>query len=133
MKLWKTIPLALTLGLCACDKETVKTCETYIQGGLSAPSTYKRIAVQESSVPITYEQLLALGKDPRMVKIAKDFHMPAESLHMVTISYDAQNALGVPLRSKQICTFESDEPAQAMLAAGLTKAQQKQNGSCCLF
>lgn len=133
MKHWKTIALALLFPLAGCEKATVTTCEQFIRGGLSAPTTYKRIGIKESSRTATNEELLALGKDPRMIAFSKRYSIPAGGLHSVVIEYDAQNSFGVPLRSKQICLFEGEKPVQAMLDTGLSKAERKRDGTCCLY
>lgn len=132
MRLLKIAVVALVLPLCACDKNTVKTCEAYIQGGLKAPSTYKRVSLDEHSSATTYEQLVSMGKDPRMVEVAKKMSLPAGPLHMVRIRYDADNAMGVPLRDEQVCYFEGEEPIKAFLDSGLFKAEQRRDGTCCL-
>ena len=133
MKHLKTIALALMLPLTGCEKATVKTCEQFIRGGLSAPTTYKRISITESSRIATDQELLALGKDPRMIAFSKKYSIPAGKLHSVVIDYDAQNSFSVPLRSKQICLFEGEKPVQAMLDTGLSKAERKRDGTCCLY
>lgn len=133
MKHRKSIALALLLPLGACEKATVKTCEQFIRGGLSAPTTYKRIGITESSRTATDQELLSLGKDPRMIAFSKKYGISTGNLHSVIIDYDAQNSFGVPLRSKQICLFEGDKPVQAMLDTGLSKAERKRDGTCCLY
>lgn len=133
MKLTKVWPLAIVVVLSGCEKPVVKACEAYIQDGLRAPSTYKRIGIEEASVPATYEERISLGADPRLMAIAKKHKFPVEPLYALTISYDAQNAMGVPIRSKQVCMFGGDEPSDLLLKRGLERAQQKRDGSCCLF
>lgn len=124
---------ALLFSLAACDNDTVKTCEQYIRGGLSAPATYKRISVSEATRPITYAELTDMGKDPEMVALAKKMSLPEGPLDTVLITYDASNSFGVPIRSQQVCHFEGEKPIKAMLDTGLSKAERKRDGSCCLY
>lgn len=61
----------------ACSVQASR-CDDEIKSGLVAPSTYKRISAETEKV---------------------------YGGQIVTIEYDAENALGVPIRDRHQCTF----------------------------
>lgn len=74
---WRALFALLPLVLGGCDP-SVRACEDIIKEGLKAPSTYKRIRADASTLP-----------DQMKVN--------------VTIEYDAENDFGVALRSTAFC------------------------------
>lgn len=61
---------------CAREDKGLAACERVIQDGLAAPSTYQRVSVDGEA---------------------------ATGLGSVKITYDAQNAMGVPIRAAGTC------------------------------
>jgi len=89
------------------DSAYVAGCEDYLKDGLKAPSTYKRIDARETIAPISPARLKAMG--------GTTLDLPWETkywLHTVSISYEAENSFGVPIRSGDACVFSEtgDEP-----------------------
>lgn len=85
----------------------VAACEAFIKRGLVAPSTYERthVFVSDSSMLTPEEFRKRLGdevapKEPRL------------RLRRVSISYEAQNRLGVPLPGDMDCQFKLTEEAR---------------------
>ena len=78
----RAVVLVFALLLGACDGPEIKVCEDYILAKLRSPSTYKRIEVDGINVP--YEN--------------------PDRYHL-SITYDAANAYGTPVRETQSCVF----------------------------
>ena len=104
---------AISLCLSACnpfeESGFSKACEAAIQGRLKAPSTYKRIDLVRTTEPISFEEY-AKKRDWSPVlyeAYKKDGHKYVR--HTATITYEASNSFGVPVRSVLKCTHETSE------------------------
>ncbi|MBX9729692.1 MAG: hypothetical protein K2X59_00040 [Sphingomonas sp.] len=99
-------------------KPEVAACRSFVSGGLRSPSTYSEIEARSER-----------GKDG-----------DGNPMATVTISYDAANAYGTPVRGAQICYFAiskdgkfSPEPSVATALASADRALGQNNGgSCCI-
>ena len=79
---WTALCL-LAIALSGCfERQEIQQCESYAIAKLKAPSTYKRI--DASGAPTPQDR-------------------PTE--YTVTVSYDAANLYGVPIRETQVCVF----------------------------
>lgn len=87
----------------------IKACEAFVTERLKAPSTYKQVA-SDAFIEVSGKQ------------------------GWVTVEYDAANSFGVPLRDKQICTFDTPNgqwPTESELRHQATMAAISSEGSCC--
>lgn len=102
--------VAVAFALAGCDAVTsgeeiaAQACEGFIAGNLRSPSTYKRIE--------------AVGGP----------HDPGEAFRFVSITYDADNAFGTPIRGAQVCAFKVDPktgkfPSRVMLESSVSMAK----------
>ena len=90
----------------------VQTCEKAIKERLVVPSSYQRIAVDESRRTITFNEFftdpLRATSEPTkkaMVQVAR----VAPVQYVARIEYETQDSLGAPLRRTSTCTFNSRE------------------------
>jgi hypothetical protein len=86
----------------------VSACEQAIQGTLRAPSTYRRIALTETSEVFPLEDYLAADKyDSDSVKevYRKVGYKPVK--RTMWVEYDAANGYGVPIRTRTECSYIS--------------------------
>lgn len=111
MRIFSIIAIGLTLAGCDAltsgEEMAARACETFITDGLRSPSTYKRI------------------------EVANPPHEAGKSFRYVSVTYDADNAFGTPVRGGQVCAFKVDpetgEYPDGMLmksSAGLARAEQ---------
>jgi hypothetical protein len=70
------------------SSRATRACETFIKERLRSPSTYKPAKTEFSGVA---------------------FKSGGQSVKMVTIDYDADNAYGTPIRDSQQCLFAVNE------------------------
>lgn len=111
----------------------IAACETFIQGALRSPSTYKRISLGQSDRAVAvvdynaYKGLNASAGDNPAVRT-------------VSISYDSANAFGTPIRGNQQCDFLlrdstsnkfESEPSVSATLAGADRAMGTSD-ACCL-
>ena len=84
--------VVLPMLLCSCGgngyEPAIQACEKFIEGSLKSPSTYKRVSANVDQSAVMYA-----GK----------------STKSVSVSYDAANAFGTPIRAAEICRFEVDQ------------------------
>ena len=94
------------------DGRALQACETELKENLKAPSTYKLVEKEVSHeeeyhcsgtqyAASTQEQLKAAGCDKQTVTT-------------ISLTYDAENSFGAPLRGTSICRFEPDGKAWLM-------------------
>lgn len=83
------------------DTAYVVGCEEYVKDGLKAPSTYKRIGARDTAAPVSATDLKKLGVEMRSDPTWQTNYW----LHTVSITYDAENSFGVPVRSGEVCTL----------------------------
>lgn len=109
---------ALALASCSSQKTlAVDACEGYIKAGLRSPSTYK---VVETTL-----------NDP----IKAD---SGRFVRTISISYDAANAFGTPIRGAEICSFVVDSSGNfaknLKVEADLASARRAlgEGGGCCI-
>jgi hypothetical protein len=96
--------LLFSSAACGCapapEERAAAACEIFIKDQLKAPATYRRISSS-----------LSRGED---------------GIYVVFVTYDAQNAFGVPLRSHQTCRFSPGKdgalPDSAALDANVRSA-----------
>lgn len=75
------------LALSGCGRADVAACEEFVKSGLRSPSSYKRIA--------------ALHEDMTL----KD---PDRKVRVITLEFDADNAIGGNIRDRAYCEFQYD-------------------------
>ena len=109
-------------------------CEEALSARLKAPATYIRIGIDESRVEIPLPQ----WTDSRLYHIRDNFDADAAVLERQKLSdqieemrlsgdlpvkfsrritYDASNAMGVPLRATAHCIYESSDGSEAGVSA----------------
>ena len=82
---WMVLGLALTAGGCTKLADPyLDQCESYIQGRLKAPSTYKRVSSTSSP-------------------------MKEGAEYWVSVDYDAANSYNAPIRDTYICRFPAKD------------------------
>lgn len=67
------------------EEQAAQACEAFVAEQLLSPSTYKRVSM--TAPP----------------------HVPGKGFRFVTVSYDAANAFGTPIRGTQTCAFKVDK------------------------
>jgi hypothetical protein len=102
--------IAPVLGGCeaaVAGADQIAECEAFLQRGLLAPSTYKRIGAS-----VTDSELLPPAQFAREVTQS---NLPAEPAHLrvVGLTYDADNSFGAPLRDIYVCQFRISAAARA--------------------
>jgi hypothetical protein len=70
---------------CSASNDAIEVCEEQVLQALRSPSTYKRVSA-EASPPL-----------------------PGQSAWVVSISYDADNAFGTPVRGGYLCAFKASD------------------------
>ena len=132
---WSVMSLCSLLA--ACDKPDVAACEQFIQAGLKAPSTYRRITIESHDIPTTRRQFWADAglpdpiKDPSStIRALAQLEDRAKITRRTTyISYDADNGMGVPIRGLNSCTFklvDGELPSADRLRAAATSAASEE-------
>lgn len=66
------------------EEQAARACESFVTDQLRSPSTYNRVNVAHAP------------------------HHAGKSFRYVSISYDADNAFGTPIRGAQVCAFKVD-------------------------
>jgi hypothetical protein len=79
-------------------------CETAYKERLRSPATYKRIEADVFAVDMTIDEYIAQNTDimPSQVQNLRKNKPPIKKW-TVLITYDANNAMGVPIRDKFYC------------------------------
>lgn len=86
------------------ERPEILQCERWVQLGLAAPSTYKRIGVEIADSP-------PLSREEFQIRAGLD-RAPQETglrIRTVYLSYDAANGFGVPIRNTKACLFQVSE------------------------
>ncbi|MDF0519928.1 hypothetical protein P0R31_22050 [Bradyrhizobium yuanmingense] len=88
----------------------VQICEKAIQERLAAPSTYQRIALDDSRRTITWDEFFAeperaVSESTRRSMIGAARHPPVQ--YVALIDYQAQDSTGAIVRERASCTFNS--------------------------
>ncbi|MEY5007035.1 MAG: hypothetical protein RL764_351 [Pseudomonadota bacterium] len=104
-----------------------KICEDHIISELKAPSTYKRILVDSQfwKRP-SVEAMISSGKtwgeeSGQPISNPKEAPLSDPSTALdITISYDAQNSFGVPLRGERHCSFRGGKDYQLSWTGNLS-------------
>ncbi|WP_156309852.1 hypothetical protein [Novosphingobium sp. AAP93] len=109
MRLALLLPLMLVASCDSFKSEEVAKCESALQSGLKAPSTYKAIKISEFDSPNALKEIEDLYKT---YKISLEFHDFRDKLPKVSapfksvyVEYDAENSFGTPIRSTDVCYF----------------------------
>jgi hypothetical protein len=98
------VGIALPLMLAGCgDRPEVAGCESFIKDSLKSPASYRRVSVSIRDHPTNEAELKTLygqhvfivGKSP--------------GLRIVSITSDAANSYGTPIRSTEECAFKLNE------------------------
>lgn len=98
------------------DSPLTTACEGRVKNILLAPTTYRRVELKEWSETLTPGQWL--GKrgsahweedKKRRSEMERDGVQPAEFFSR--LSYDADNAFGVPIRASVLCSYLSESPS----------------------
>jgi hypothetical protein len=91
--------------LSGCQQTDEAACEAFVQTRLKAPSTYQRVSVDGHDEQLDWPEYRQRFPEALPIeKAAVDAgHMGSRDL---ALTYEAQNALGVPLRSTEICRFQ---------------------------
>jgi hypothetical protein len=131
----KRLMAGVCLLLGACDSAAVKGCEEFVQSRLQAPSSYKRIQVNEMNSPSSQTEMLALGKDRRLLAMEKEMGMADRplTLHTVLVEYEAKNAFNASVRGQQACYFDGEDPIPGNVKIGVGRAQTHGSDQCCLM
>jgi len=107
------------------ESRLVSACEEVLMERLRAPSTYKRIRVEEYETALTQgdyitlldteirrassaelKEVLRADRDGRLAHMVRGDTKPTS--YAAEIEYDAANGFGVPIRGLAKCTFTSD-------------------------
>lgn len=104
---------SLLLSGCNLDTKLTKVCEKTLKEHLKAPSTYKRIAVEETVTHVTvdsykegYINTLYGGFKDQVVKDGDLY------IFQSYLKYDSSNSFGVPIRDTVRCQVSSKQKAQ---------------------
>src|SRR6478752_7452398 len=102
--------LAYIRGYPPFTSQSVQTCEKAIKERLGVPSTYQRIAVDESKATITFAEffadpLRAVPESSRNVMVQTARVPPVQ--YVALIDYQAQDPIGAIIRERATCTFIS--------------------------
>lgn len=107
------------------DGALITTCEEAIRDRLKAPATYQRIAVSTSVEEVTPEQAAGEIIEPKSAPANIELHQAelemyrrGAFMHQAVFEYDAENAMGVPLRLFTTCTYYTtkQEPPERILS-----------------
>jgi hypothetical protein len=116
---------ALLLGGCLKEDPFLTACESVLKERLAAPATFKRIDFNTSKKAIP---LSRIESNPNIAKRREEAGVKA-SEHTMFLTYDAQNRMGVPLRSTVACTYEtsgsdtSDASRFSVKVSGMTHTE----------
>lgn len=104
--------MKFAIGLCivalstshACAGGFEDACVNAIKLRLKAPATYKEVSARRSVEELTVNEYAA-GDQAIFDKYIKSEIKPVR--HVVTVTYDASNSFGVPIRSVAKCTSDA--------------------------
>jgi hypothetical protein len=93
-----------------------QTCERAIKERLVVPSTYQRIAVDESRRTMTFDEfftdpLRAVSEGTRKAMVQHARVPPVQ--YVALIDYQAQDSIGAIIRERATCTFNSLDGSDA--------------------
>ena len=101
--------LAGALTTAACGKPEVSACEEFVKAGLSAPATYRRVTSEIRVERVSWAQHLEESPGDRDNDLLKRAFDLGQDRRIVSLTYDAQNGFGVPIRNTMQCAFRLSE------------------------
>ncbi len=98
-----------TVAIAACAKPEISACEEFVKGGLRAPATYRRVSLETRDERVTWDEYLRESPSDRGNEMLKRAFDLGQERRIVSLTYDAQNGFGVPVRNMTRCAFRLSE------------------------